>query len=253
PPATTPVAAPAPTETGRDPSWPVPETVAADLAQGRTDVLFASLLALLRSRATAEYRYTDLGNDLRRHFGFQLKEHPEVAAKFGDLIEAFGRRYTIETRQQGTQYYVRLLPDSPIEETAGEEAAPEPQLIPQDEEPDPRPTDPTAISDAALAAALREVIAYEDERAGTPINPSEWRKRLRLAIERAGGPHLDPKAMSRLIRTRLIPERIVEPTGEPPDQGRRLRPYRVRRDHPSVIALSEQNDSRSQRNGGGND
>ena len=67
-------------------------------------------------RAPGEYRYTDLGNDLRRQFGFQLKEHPEVAAKFGDLVEAFGRHHRIETRQQGVHYYVKLLDAAPMAE-----------------------------------------------------------------------------------------------------------------------------------------
>ncbi len=256
-PPATPVTTAPPVAMRDDATWPAPEALAADLGEGRTAVLFDAIRCLLDSRAPGEYRYTDLGNDLRRQFGFQLKEHPDVAAKFGDLIAAFGRHHPIETRQQGAHYYVKLratpatadsgpvavesvlddgAPDRPLPaDTAGAEIT-EPTATTEDEE---RPADPTAVSDAVLATALREVMAYEDEQAGTPINPSEWRKRLRQAIERAGGPHLDPKAMTRFIRTRLIPNRLLEPTDEAPDAARKLRPYRVRRDHPKVVALVE--------------
>ncbi|HEY7032429.1 MAG TPA: hypothetical protein VH482_13905, partial [Thermomicrobiales bacterium] len=97
--------------------------------------------------------------------------------------------------------------------------------------------DPATIPDAVLATALRELIDAEDDPSGEPITPTIWRRRLRQAIERADGPRLGPKAMSRLIRSRLLPRRLVEPTGEPPSPGTRLRPYRVNRDHPVVIAL----------------
>jgi uncharacterized LabA/DUF88 family protein len=247
-----------PVAAGDESTWPTPEDLAADLAQGQMTVLFEAIHCLLGARAPGEYRYTDLGNDLRRQFGFQLKEHPEVAAKFGDLVEAFGRQSRIETRQQGAHYYVKLIETPPVDEVTN--IAVEPSLeVSVPEEPilaeaasvdptEPGPTleseedaadHPTEVTDAVLAAALREVIDYEDEHTGTPSNPTNWRERLRQAIERAGGPHLDKKEMTYFLRTRLVPNRIVEPTGEPPDPTRKLRAYRVRRDHPNVVALLE--------------
>jgi uncharacterized LabA/DUF88 family protein len=243
PPATAPAAPVAPEP---DPAPPAPETLAADLAQGRKEALFAAILSLLRSRAPEEYRFTDLGNELRRQFGFQLKEHPDVATRFGDLIDQFGQDYPIETRKQGTQYYVKLLPHpSTLADSAGisteatgslptrETDADEPSSTDEAE----TDVDPATIPDAVLATALRELIDVEDEQDGDPINPTIWRKRLRQAIERTGGPRLDPKAMSRLIRSRLLPRHLVEPTGDPPSPGTRLRPYRINRDHPDIIAL----------------
>lgn len=224
---------------------PSPEALAADLAQGRKDALFDAIQALLRSRAPEEYRFTDLGNELRRQFGFQLKEHPEIATKFGDLIEQFGRRYPIETRKQGAHYYVKLSGTSaPAEATnavVAEEtvpaSSPEPEIPEEPETVDAgSDVDPATIADAVLATALRELIDFENDQNGKPINPTVWRKRLRQAVERAGGPRLDPKAMSRLIRSRLLPNRLVEPTGEPPHPATRLRPYRVIRDDPDVVA-----------------
>jgi uncharacterized LabA/DUF88 family protein len=229
-PPTTPAIAPAPpVEADEEPARPSPEDLAADLAEGRTEALFDAIHSLLRSRAPEEYRFTDLGNELRRQFAFQLKEHPEIATKFGDLIEQFGRRYPIETRKQGTQYYVRFV-QAPAPTGAAVAESPADEDVETD-------IDPMTIPDSILTTALRELVDVEDEQHGNPIDPTAWRKRLRQAIERAGGPRLDPKAMSKLIRSRLLPDHLVVPTGEPPSPGTRLRHYRVNRDDPEVLAL----------------
>jgi uncharacterized LabA/DUF88 family protein len=256
-PSTAPVVTPpAPVATDDEPARPSPEALAADLAQGRTDVLFDVIRSILQSRAPEEYRFTDLGNELRRQFGFQLKEHPEIATKFGDLIEQFGQRYPIETRKQGAHYYVKLAQSPELTEATGtvivEETVPE--SLPAREIPEEPATedadtevDPMTISDPVLAIGLRELIDFENEHNGQPINPTAWRKRLRQSIERAGGPRLDPKAMSRLIRSRLLPGHLVEPTGEPPSPGTRLRPYRVNRGNLGVSALQASGKERSSR------
>jgi uncharacterized LabA/DUF88 family protein len=242
------IAPAAPTATNHEPARPTPEALAADLAQGQKGVLFDVIQALLLSRAPEEYRFTDLGNELRRQYGFQLKEHPDIATRFGDLIEQFGERFPIETRKQGTQYYVKLLPaPSPVEEPAAVAAEASGSRPPREADAqEPSATDdvetnvdPATIPDAVLATALRELIDVENDPSGEPITPTIWRRRLRQAIERAGGPRLGPKAMSRLIRSRLLPHRLVEPTGEPPSPGTRLRPYRVNRAQLDVVASVE--------------
>jgi hypothetical protein len=102
-------------------------------------------------------------------------------------------------------------------------------------------TDLTTITDDLLAIALRDVMAFESDQTGKPISPATWRRRFRQALERAGGPHLDAKSMSRLIRSRLLPRRLIEPTGASEPSNKKLRPYLIRRNHPNVIALLSRN------------
>src|SRR5262249_27432850 len=153
-------------------------------------------------------------NELRRQYGFQLKEHPEIATRFGDLVEQFGERHPIETRKQGAQYYVTLLPSPvPVEGSGGDAAdvSDSPPSHDSDELERSLTTDtesdvdPTTTPETVLPPAPRELIDFEDEQDGDPTPPTTWRKRLRQAIERAGGPRLDPRAVSRLIRSRLLP------------------------------------------------
>lgn len=314
-----------------DPPWPTPEELASDLAAGNRDLLYESLIALLKARAPDEYRFTDLGNDLRKHFRFQLKEHPQIATKFGDLITQLGQHYPIEIRKQNAHYFVRYTPSAevvtaePIDEVVeeptpiiGDVPTPEPveteavpshdsavltpeapeqpvktrqrrprrrttapaeqppvdvtsepepvvEAIQETTQPDVRPVeattdegdgtseeaeptspppvessadeaDLTGIPDPVIAAALREIIAFENDHPGAATDPATWRRRFRQAVERAGGPRLDAKSMSQLIRARLLPHRLIEPAG-PADSGRKLRPYQIRRNHPNVVAL----------------
>src|SRR5690606_16713375 len=101
------------------------------------DVWYESLIALLKARAPEEYRFTDLGNDLRKHFRFQLKEHPQIATKFGDLITQLSQHYPIEIRKQNAHFFVRYNPAAEVEAGVDDQVESETEraIAPETEQP----------------------------------------------------------------------------------------------------------------------
>jgi hypothetical protein len=151
---------------------------------------------------------------------------------------------SIETAPESEPVVEPIIEASQPEETPVEATAAEDRGGSEDAEP-PGPDSAesstedagvTDLPDSVIAAALREIITFENDHPGAATDPATWRRRFRQAVERAGGPRLDARALSQLIRSRLLPRRLIEPTG-PAESGRKLRPYQIRRNHPNVIAL----------------
>ena len=108
------------------------------------------------------------------------------------------------------------------------------------------------VADTILAAALHEQRAFEAARADGPISPVDWRKHLREAIKRAGGPNLrNPRLTAQLVKEQLIPRGIAEEIPRPRGGRAKMRHFRIRWDDPVVVALLNSAEDPAPRNAGG--